>query len=228
VAPDLVLMGAAFCHDGADPVRSVRAGSGGHHRHHAEGGFMDGVLTGGQRRIDRVLADDFLSGLTTIPLADVRSLRDEADQEETDLSYLRRLLQARLDLVAAEVARRAAGAAPPTDMVAYLTSILSDGGDRSPARGSGRHAISEPSRAGESRRYVEQLVSDALLTDLIAVDDADLREAHEVLSQGEATVSSQRSAVQKVLDAVNAEIGRRYREGEASVDTLLAEGTLRE
>ncbi|MGH3743280.1 MAG: hypothetical protein ACRDTP_00285, partial [Mycobacteriales bacterium] len=85
---------------------------------------MDGVVAGGNRRIDRVLDEAFLDGLGGRSLAEVRQLRDEADQEETDLSYLRRLLQARLDLVNAEIARRADGAAAPTDMVAFVTAIL--------------------------------------------------------------------------------------------------------
>lgn len=188
---------------------------------------MDGVVAGGNRRIDRVLDEAYLAGLGERPLAEVRQRRDEADQEETDLSYLRRLLQARLDLVNAEVARRADGAAAPTDMVAFVTSILAEG-ERAPARGSGRHALSEPTRAGESRRTVEQLVSDSLLTDLLNVSDAVLEEAGEVLARAEAVVSRQRAAVQDVLDAVNAEIARRYRDGEASIETLLADATTRE
>jgi hypothetical protein len=185
---------------------------------------MDGVVAGGNRRIDRVLDETFLDGLAGRSLVEVRQLRDEADQEETDLSYLRRLLQARLDLVNAEVTRRADGAAAPTDMVAFLTGILGEG-ERAPARGSGRHAISEPTRAGESRRSVEQLVSDSLLTDLLNISDAVLDGACDVLTRGEALVSRQRAAVQDVLDVVNAEIARRYRDGEASVDTLLAEAS---
>lgn len=188
---------------------------------------MDGVVVGGHRRIDRVLDPAYLDGLAGRSLPEVRALRDEVDQEETDLSYLRRLLQARLDLVEAEEARRADGAAAPTDMVAFLTSVLADG-ERAPSRGSGRHAISSPSRAGESRRHVEKLASDTLLTDLAGMPDADLSAAREVLARGEATVSAQRAAVHDVLDAVNAEIGRRYRDGEASVDALLAEGSLRD
>lgn len=188
-------------------------------------GSVHGVVTGGHRRIDRILEGGYLVGLADRPLPEVRQLRDEADQEATDLSYLRRLLQARLELVSSEITRRADGAAAPTDMVAYLTSVLSDR-EPAPPRGSGRHAITEPSRAGESRRYVERLVSDALLTDLLDVGDGDLEEARAVLSRGEQTVSEQRTAVHAVLDAINAEIGRRYRDGEASVEALLTEASL--
>ena len=60
------------------------------------------VRPGGRRRIDRVLGAGFSTGLGELGLAEVRARRDDAAQEETDLSYLRRLLHARIDLVRAE------------------------------------------------------------------------------------------------------------------------------
>src|ERR1700743_2053683 len=73
-----------------------------------DGGVIE-VRPGGRRRIDRVLDPAFTEGIAERPLADVRLLRDEAAQEETDLSYLRRLLHARIDIVKAEQQRRASG-----------------------------------------------------------------------------------------------------------------------
>ena len=64
------------------------------------------VRPGGRRRIDRVLSPDYTSGIEQHALGDVRALRDEAAQEETDLSYLRRVLHARIDIVRAEQRRR--------------------------------------------------------------------------------------------------------------------------
>jgi hypothetical protein len=49
---------------------------------------------GGNRRIDRVLAEGFLDGLRDLPLSEVRDLRTDAEQEEVDLSYLRRMILA--------------------------------------------------------------------------------------------------------------------------------------
>jgi hypothetical protein len=69
---------------------------------------------------------------------------------------------------------------------------------------------------------VEQLVSDDLLTDLPQRSDDELGLAAATLRTEEASVSGQRSAVQKVFDAVSAEITRRYREGEADVGALLS------
>jgi hypothetical protein len=63
------------------------------------------VRPGGRRRIDRVLGPGYLSGLGDLPLKVLRERRDEAAQEETDLSYLRRLLHARIDIVRAEQKR---------------------------------------------------------------------------------------------------------------------------
>src|ERR1700760_4162837 len=107
---------------------------------------VEGVLSGGKRRVDKVLASDYRVGLEDMPLPEVRALRDEAGQEETDLSYLRRLLQGRIDIVSAEITRRADGDAAAT-LVEDLSHILADA-PRQQARGLGRHNVVEPSNTG--------------------------------------------------------------------------------
>jgi len=54
---------------------------------------MTEFVAGGRRRIDRVLAPGYLDGIESLDLEEVRIRRAEADQEEVDLSYARRLLQ---------------------------------------------------------------------------------------------------------------------------------------
>jgi hypothetical protein len=176
-------------------------------------------VAGGRRAIDRVLAEDYLADLHTRPLEEVRRLRAEADQEEADLSYLRRLLQGRLDIVRAELARRSAGSTE--GLVTALAAILSEE-TRSPARGMGRHQATEPNRVSPSRRRVEALAHDVELSDVPARTDDELKAAQERITTEEARVSVRRRAVQQVVDACSAEITRRYREGEAAVDDLLA------
>ena len=62
---------------------------------------------GRRRRVDRVLADDFLDDLDRARLStSCASAGNEAEQEEADLSYIRRLLQGRMDIVRAEQRRR--------------------------------------------------------------------------------------------------------------------------
>jgi hypothetical protein len=176
-----------------------------------------GAARTGNRRIDRVLAEDYLDGLAQASLEDVRGLRGEAEQEEVDLSYIRRMVQGRIDILRAELERR--GGADGT-LVDRLASILGDE-QRSPARGLGRHSTLEPSRAAEHRRYVEQLVHDADLSDVTASSDDELHRALETLAGEEEKLSGKRREVQTVMDACSAEITRRYRDGEADVSALL-------
>lgn len=173
----------------------------------------------GNRRIDRVLAEDYLDGLGALPLADVRTLRNEAEQEEADLSYLRRLLQGRVDIIQAELARRRGELGESGSIIDQLPRILAD--DRAPARGLGRHAVIEPSRVDEHRRLVERLVADSDLSALAGRTADQLEETLVRFGDHERDISEQRRAVQAVMDACAAEITRRYREGEADISALL-------
>ncbi|CCH35429.1 aerial mycelium formation protein [Actinosynnema sp. NPDC047251] len=176
------------------------------------------VRPGGRRRIDRVLAPDYTEGVERLPLAEVRALRDEAAQEETDLSYLRRLLHARIDIVRAEQARRADGGSAVVDQLATILASNAVG----PATGLGRYQTQEPSRAEAHRRHVEALVSDVDLSDVSSLTDDKLDLALRTFVNEEASVSGRRREVQVVVDRLNAEIAGRYQNGSASVDELLA------
>lgn len=178
------------------------------------------VRPGGRRRIDRVLAPEYVADLGELDLAEVRGRRDEAAQEETDLSYLRRLLHGRIDIVKAEQKRRREGGS--SSVVERLVEILSDNVVGPAPSGSGRHQSLEPSRAEAHRRHVEALVSDADLSDVGSLPDERLDLALRTYVAEEESVSQRRREVQKVVDALNDEIGARYRAGSASVDTLLA------
>ena len=172
----------------------------------------------GGRRIERLLAPEYLFGLTRRSLEEVRAMRAETEQEETDLSYLRRLLQGRLDILRAEQARRR-GEGPAGSLVDALPEILAD--ERTAPRGYGRHATLEPAAMDSQRRYVEALVSDSEISDPSRHDDDTLARLVDVLTREEATVSRKRRAVQAVMDACTAELGRRYREGAVDVGDLL-------
>jgi hypothetical protein len=173
--------------------------------------------THGKRRIDRVLAEDYLDGLADLPLPQVRELRDDAEQEETDLSYVRRLLQGRIDIIRAEIARRSGDGAG--DLVGSLPDILAD--ERGGPRGLGRHQPTEPSRVDEHRRRAEALVADVDVADVVARTDEELRDIVAECEAQEREYSDKRRAVQAVVDRCSAEIARRYREGEADVTDLL-------
>lgn len=190
-------------------------------REHAvpqDGGVIE-VRPGGRRRIDRVLDPAYTEGVAQRPLAEVRVLRDEAAQEETDLSYLRRLLHARIDIVRAEQRRRATGGS--IAVVDQLVTILAQNAV-GPAMGSGRHSTLKPSRAEAHRRHVEALVSDVDLSNVGELSDETLDHALDTYRSEELSVSARRREVQVVMDRLNEEIAGRYQQGSASVDELLA------
>ncbi len=178
---------------------------------------MTEYVPGGRRRVDRVLAPDFTVGLEDLDLDEVRTRRAEADQEETDLSYARRLLQGRVDILRAEQAgRRGDGPMsghPKTDaeIAKALASVLAD--DRRQDHGLGRHTVAAPSRIGEHRREAERAVADVGGSSTHELSDDELAAAIAKLTDIESRVSRVRRDVQGVVDALTAEIARRYAAG---------------
>ena len=63
-----------------------------------------------------------------------------------------------------------------------------------------------------ARRRVERLVADAGLSDPSELDDEQLRLAVDVLATEEADVSAQRAEVLRVLDTLQDELKRRFKE----------------
>jgi hypothetical protein len=170
------------------------------------------------RRIDRVLDSAFTAGLAAVPLAVLRERRAEASAEESDLSYLRRVLHGRLDIIAAESARRVNGDESP--LVARLTEILSD--PPSSRVASARHLpLGGDASAGEYRVAVEAALRELAVPDLASCPDHALRDAAAALAGYEREVSELRRRVQGVADECAADLARRYREGEAAIDDLL-------
>ncbi len=189
---------------------------------------MTEYMVGGRRRIDRVLAPEFLDGVDTLPMEELRIRKAEAEQEETDLSYARRLVQGRLDILRAENEARAKGEAglsgrPPgeatdAELADRLSRVLSDGDGPRRTHGLGRHLAGlRPSRVGQSRREAERAVADVGGSDLAHLADAELAGALEHLADVEARLSRSRRAVQQVADRLTAEIARRYQAGQVPI-----------
>jgi anti-sigma-K factor RsiG len=171
----------------------------------------------GHRRIDRVLAENFLAGIGSASIDELRSMRADAEQEEADQSYLRRLLQGRIDILRAEAERRRADGAGQS-LVEALPQILAD--ERGAPHGLGQHRTVEPSRVDEHRRRVEALIANLDISDVGGSSDEEIARAIATLEAEEHEISETRRQVQTVADACATEITRRYRDGEADVSDL--------
>ncbi|WP_426565231.1 aerial mycelium formation protein [Angustibacter sp. McL0619] len=183
-------------------------------------------LPGGRRPIDRVLADGFADDLPTLSFDELRERRHLAEQEEVDLSFARRLLQGRLDLLRSEQQQREHPADAPVEgertdaeLARDLSLALADAPRAD--HGLGRHMTTDPTRVGEHRRAAEQAVDDVRASDPSALSDSGIVGAIEQLGALEQQISDTRHQVQAVMDLMSTEVARRYREGEARVEDVL-------
>ncbi len=155
---------------------------------------------------------------TLLPLDELRSLRAQLLAEEDAVSYVRRLVQARLDLVDAEVRRRRLHdeAVSPEALPGILSSRLTGGPARPP-----RPAVD----ASEHPLAIEldDLCARLGAAEPSALTDAQLATLRDELRAFEQLRSTQRQALFQRIDALSAELVHRYREGEADIEGLLAD-----
>ena len=152
-----------------------------------------------------------------LSLAELRGLRARLQNDDDAVSYVRRLAQARLDLVQAEKRRRLDGATDSLsdDLPAILSTHLTGGTPRPPrpADDFSSHPLAEQFEA-LCDRAGDQDLSSLSADELVSYADA--------LHEFEHTRSHQRRELFARIDELSAELVRRYRDGEADVDGLLA------
>jgi hypothetical protein len=167
---------------------------------------------GGHRRVDRIRDPGYATGLGHLPLEELREKRDECMAEREYLSLLRRLVQGRAEILKAELGARESGdeTAPLVDRLATILSA--DEHTRGSARGEALRVGVPEEELLLARRRVERLVADAGLSDPTALDDDTLGQAVEVMLAEERQVSQARSEVMRVLDALQEELKRRYKD----------------
>jgi hypothetical protein len=173
-------------------------------------------------QLDEVLAPAYLDGLNEWPIERVRARRDDATTVEAGLSYLWSIAQGRLDIVRSEQHRRQIGQSSPdlNELVGRLPEIL---GDRPQEPGRGRlTAVIAPGQVDPRlSAQLEAALPSARLDAVLALNAADLATISDALGAFERSVSAQRDDVFGVIDHLQEELVRRYRSGEATVDSLL-------
>jgi hypothetical protein len=175
-----------------------------------------------RRLVERITDPSFVAGLTERSNQELRALRDDCKEGENEISFERRLCQARTDILAAELERRKGTPSDDDDLVQRLSKIL--GAERRgeagplPARAPD---FSIPRNADVPRRRVEEIVGEQTLARLPALQTAEIRGIISSLEEHERNLSSRRKAIHDVMDAIQAEIVRRYRSGEADPSAAL-------
>jgi len=180
----------------------------------------DRITKAPRRSIDRIVDPSYVENLETMPIDELRRKKDECEALESEVSYARRLIQGKLDILRHGVERMAGGdRLGVTEMVEDLPGILCEGVGGSASR---LPRILAPANAATQRREVERLASMADVTRLEELSPDELKEIVERLGDAEKETSQRRRRIQAVMDRITAELVRRYREGQEDPTALLS------
>jgi hypothetical protein len=174
--------------------------------------------------LEGILDPSYLDDLDGLSTDEVRARRARCESAEEGVSYARRLVQGRLDILRAELLRRdGAGDGEASSLLASLPGILS--GDAVPT---------DPMRARSTRVRVPAAADayEAELEALIAADEFDALDRRETdhlatliasLTEHERTLSARRRQLFDRIDALRDELARRYKDGRADVRQILTD-----
>ncbi|HEX7275984.1 MAG TPA: hypothetical protein VF244_01285 [Acidimicrobiales bacterium] len=173
--------------------------------------------------VERVLGPDPVADLSSISVEEIRVQRDECRRVEDKVSYLRRLVQGRLDIVSADLRRRAEGT-DPSDMPSLVDQLPGILGDRvrGPGTGPGRLPSSIlPPDDDDLLAELDAVASPGTLDSLSSLSDDEVQDLAARFTELENRVSQRRRALFSRIDALQAELARRYKTGEANVGSVL-------
>ena len=174
--------------------------------------------------IEELLNPEFVDRVGDLEMGELRARRDQCQHASDTLSYLRRLVQGRLDLVHDELERRSSGG-ERRDLSAIVEGlkrgeILGEG-----TRSDGMGRLPQSFSPADADGWIAAELDAALPPDRLAVlpdlDEAELKGVSELLERIERRVSDQRSELHTRTDVFQEEIIRRYKTGEATVESLL-------
>jgi hypothetical protein len=159
-------------------------------------------------RSARVLDPEYSSALDASSIEELRVKHAECVELETEVSYVRRLTQARIDILEAEVQRRTSGGSLE-DLVARLPEILSDSGPRGNPASSHLPLQLAPEQDSE---WAPQLARfDGVMAKLPTLTDDELQEAMSGLRALERDVSDQRRELFAVIDRIDSSLATQLR-----------------
>jgi hypothetical protein len=173
-----------------------------------------------QDEIDRVLQADETS-LDDLSLDQIRDRRAACTAVEAKVSYLRRLIHGATDIVNRELARRSEGTAAAD--ASSLVDELADALAANVHGGGGTRFVTNllPPDIDAVTTELDGIVDRRALSALPEVSDDELRDFAGRLAEADRTLSRDRGALHDRIDALADELTRRYKAGEADVESVL-------
>jgi hypothetical protein len=168
-------------------------------------------MTDHRRRVDIVLDPSFVEALDDATPQELRARLRDAKTEEDSISYVRRNLHGHLDLLRAELDVRLGGRGT-TRSVATLTAVLGADSPGGNGRG-GRASLGLRAAAVAGHRGVERVLLEDHLARLPEMSDEEIADVVDRVSEAERRLSDDRLRLHAVIDALEAELGARYKHG---------------
>ena len=170
---------------------------------------MTEVMSDFRRRIDRVLEPEFVGALDRASVDELRAKLQEVREEEDALSYVRRLLHGRLDMLRAELDMRIGGRGTRRSLEALGHAL---GGETLSARGS-RPRFRARTAEVVGRRGAERVLDEDHLTRLPDLTTEELTDAVEYVAGEERRLSVDRRRLFAVIESLESELAGRYKAG---------------
>ncbi len=173
--------------------------------------------------LERILTSSYLDGIDARSTAEIRAMRTECQQAEQALSYLRKLIQGRLDIVHTYLEHPGSDALRDLGaLVNDLPGILSSGPGRPPGPGHLPLLLSPDTEAADLTAELDAVLGADEIGTLADLDLDALNDIAGRLEVIERRVSAERRALHERIDTLQAELVERHKSGRASVDGLLS------
>jgi hypothetical protein len=173
-------------------------------------------------RLDAILAPSYLEGLDERTTPELRELRVECEEEERGVSYARRVLQGRLDILRAELLRREdQGDASAESLLARLPDILGHDHVATDPLQARATRLDVPGGATAYTEPIDRIVDEAALLSLPERSSEEVEQLIGHLAEHERQLSGLRRQLFDRIDRIRDELAARYKDGRASIGELL-------
>lgn len=162
-----------------------------------------------RRRLDMVMDPSFVEGLDDLSGSELRDRRQVAADVESELSFYRRMLHGRMDLLNFEMARRRGE--EKRSLIEALPQILGAGETASGEMGRVRSDY-VPELLGEGNRSIDTVLADDFLTRMPDMKTEDLEATQGILVETEGRISERRQVAQDRFDTLQENITGLYRD----------------
>lgn len=169
---------------------------------------------------EELLPEAQLEDLAALGTTELRALRSRFEAAEEGVSYARRVLQGRLDILRARLVERDEDAAAA--LVAALPTILADRGHVTDPMQARATRVRVPPDAERYTAALDAVLAEEDLDSLGEVAIAELDPVIDRLAAVEQELSERRRQLFTRIDAIRTELVARYKDGRADVRELLA------